>query len=150
MKRRFPLHAVLRVRKAREEAARAEAARASGAFTNATDHAARREASLLERTLPTNAPIAAFLGAVSATRSMATEVAGLHELARLRQEELVAAQQDWVVTEQESSAVERLAERHQVTIQHELQRAEQREMDELAQRPRHVVDWALASDEEQP
>ena len=141
---------MLRVRQAREEVARAEAARASANLNTATERAVGREASLLDRTLPTGAPIAAFLGAVTATRSMATEVAALYELARIRREELALAQQNWTVTEQESSAVEQLAERHKVTVQHELQRAEQREMDELAQRPRRVTDWALESDVEQP
>lgn len=150
MKRRFPLSSVLRVRQAREEVARAEAARANSHLYVATEKAAGREASLLERTLPANAPIAAFIGAVTATRSMATEVAGLYELARIRREELVLAQQNWTLAEQESSAVQQLAERHKVTVQHELQRAEQREMDELAQRPRRVIEWALESDVEQP
>lgn len=150
MKRRFPLQTVLRVRQAREEVAREEAARANANSAMATDRAVRREASLIERTLPADAPIAAFLGAVTATRSMATEVAALRELARVRQEELVAAQLNWIGAEQQRSAVERLAERHNVTIQDEFRRAEQREMDELAQRPRHIVDWAPKSDEVQP
>jgi len=150
MKRHFPLSSVLRVRQAREEVARAEAARASANLNIATDRAIGREASLLERTLPADSPIAAFLGAVTATRSMATEVAGLYELARIRQAELAQAQQKWTVTEQESSAVQQLAERHRLTVQHELQRAEQREMDELSQRPRRVTDWALESDVAQP
>lgn len=150
MKRRFPLDVVLKVRQAREEAARAQAALASGNVVLASEKAARREASLLERTLPADAPIAAFIGAVTATRSMASEVAGLQEMVRLRQEDLAAAQADWTVAEQESSAVEQMAERHKVTVQHELQRAEQREMDELSQRPRSVLGWALESDEVMP
>jgi len=150
VKRRFPLSAVLRVREAREEAARAQAARANALLAAATDRAARREASLFERTLPTDAPIEAFLGAVTATRSIASEVAGLQELARQRQEDLVTAQQDWTNAEQAHSAVERLAERHQIMIQHEFYRAEQRELDELAQRPQQVSDWAPETDKEKP
>lgn len=150
MKRRFPLETVLRVRRVREQVARAEVVRASASLNEATERVLRRQASLLERTLPSEAPIAAFLGAVAATRSMATEVAALAELARIRKQELAVVSMNWTEAEQAKRAIEEMADRHQVAIEHDFQRAAQLELDDLAQRPRQVAAWALDSDEVQP
>lgn len=143
MKRRFPLAAVLRIRQAKEEAARAEAAKANARVSEAADRAARREASLQEQTLPADAPIAAFLGSMTATRSIAMEVSALHQLTEERRSELAVAQESWTSAEQARGGVDSLAEKHVLSVQHELREAEQRELDELAQRPRRIADWDL-------
>lgn len=143
MKRRFPLAAVLRVRQAAEEAARAEAAKANARVSEVAERAARREASLQEQTLPADVPVTAFLGSVTATRSIAMEVSALNQLTKERRDELAAAQESWTSAEQARGGVDSLAERHLLSVQHELREAEQRELDELAQHPRRIVDWDL-------
>jgi flagellar FliJ protein len=141
MKRRFPLAAVLRVRQALEESARAEVVRANLRVRQSEEQAIQREASLKDQKLPTETPITPFLGAVLATRSMATEVSALRELTRQRRQELAVAQGLWTAAEQAHSAVEKLAERHLLLVEHERARAEQRELDEVAQRGWRIADW---------
>ncbi|HUW78796.1 MAG TPA: hypothetical protein VMV52_08640 [Candidatus Nanopelagicaceae bacterium] len=150
MRRRFPLAAVLRVREAVEETTRAEVVRANGRVVQAAEQATQREATLKEQMLPTNGPITPFVGAVLAARSLATEVSVLQELTRSRREELRLAKERWVKAEQDQSAVEELADRHRLLVEHENHRAEQRELDDLAQRPWRVADWDAQLEVDEP
>jgi flagellar export protein FliJ len=134
MNRRFRLAAVLRARKAQENAAKGAVRAARTAEQAAIERRQAREAALVAQPTLNGAPAPWFVAAMSARQAMAAEVSAMARYA----EQLADVTEEKTAELTEAAvrrrSVEALEVRHEAAVTAEDQAAEQRAVDEIAGR----------------
>jgi flagellar export protein FliJ len=127
----FRLQPVLELRRTEERAAAAAAAQAASTAADADRRASDYETALATAVLPRVLPAGDFVLAMTLLRTAATDASAARSLAtaQAEQSELVRAQ--WTAAAQRTKGMERLRERHQDTLQHAEDAAEERAVDDL-------------------
>jgi flagellar FliJ protein len=132
MNRRFPLAAVLRVRKVQEDKAAAAVAAARAELALAMEHEHELEIRLDGGVAPESTTYVDWIATTSARLSLAHDVAAARTARREREAGVAGALDQWAAARAAARGVERLAERHAEAVRLEDERAEQRELDERA------------------
>ncbi|SEO78292.1 flagellar export protein FliJ [Trujillonella endophytica] len=127
----FRLAPVLRVRQAAERAASLAHVEAQGAA-----RAAERRAEEMAEALPTRAVTGShsaqsFFAAMVASRAAAADVAAARSTAQASAEHAELLRSRWTAAAQETKALEKLRDRHELALRHAEDAAETRAVDDL-------------------
>jgi flagellar FliJ protein len=127
----FRLAPVLRVREAAEKAASMAHVEAEGAARDA-----ERRAEELARALPSRAVTGShsapgFLAAMVASRAAAADVSAARSTAQASAEHAELLRVRWTAAAQETKALEKLRDRHELALRHAEDAAETRAVDDL-------------------
>ncbi|MGN6242605.1 MAG: flagellar FliJ family protein [Motilibacteraceae bacterium] len=145
MNRKFPLAAVLRVRKVQEDKAAAAVAAARAELALAVQREQELEVRLDGGVAPGSATYVDWIATTSARLSLARDAAAARTARRDREAGVAEALDGWAAARAAARGVERLAERHEEAVRLEDERAEQRELDERATSRRPQVPGPEAS-----
>lgn len=132
MNRKFPLAAVLRVRKVQEDKAAAAVAAARAELALAVQREQELEVRLEGGVAPESATYVDWIATTSARLSLAHDAAAARTARNEREAGVAGALDQWAAARAAARGVERLAERHAEAVRLEDERAEQRELDERA------------------
>jgi flagellar FliJ protein len=132
MARRFRLAAVLRARKAQEDAAKSAMLHARLAAFDATEEEMRRSSALDSRPEPPSQLAPAFVAALAARQAMAGEIAVAARLTAEADAVVLTRASDLTAAAIRRRTLERMAERQAAAADQAEQRADQQALDEIA------------------
>ena len=127
----FRLAPVLRVREATERAAQLAYAEADGSAREAARRADELAAALHTRAVTGAHSSAGFLAAMVASRAAAADVAAARSTAQASAEHAELLRARWTAAAQETKALEKLRDRHELALRHAEDAAETRAVDDL-------------------
>ncbi|GAA2579653.1 hypothetical protein GCM10010399_06760 [Dactylosporangium fulvum] len=133
----FRLAAVLRARKAQEDAAKAAVVRARADATTAVEKVRARERDLDGRRVPDAATSAAFAATLTARQAVAGELAAAIGVRRLAEEAVEDRLRDLTEAAVQRRTIEKLQERHDATRKRTRQAAEEKAVDDLTTAAAH-------------